>query len=238
MTTPTRPACLELVLAFLGAPEAAKLRSYIEALEARAALAQPEPIRDRIAQAEAAIEASMERIRAIAAPARTALAQPEPASQALADLVWPDPVWSDPTTITPRGMAINGRMYRLTPMDEPEPVGATPQCVADGCLDEAARQEPGSPMQQLLLEAGWLLTRWRRPTPQPIPVSERLPEAGDCDAEGQIWAWYCDDPDVEYEGNFWTPLYLRLVTASHNVTHWLPASALPIPQHPQPDPTA
>lgn len=43
MTTPTRPACLELVLAFLGAPEAAKLRSYIEALEARAALAQPEP---------------------------------------------------------------------------------------------------------------------------------------------------------------------------------------------------
>jgi hypothetical protein len=48
--------------------------------------------------------------------ARAALAQPEPASQALADLAWPDP-----TTITPCGMAINGRMYRLTPMDEPEP---------------------------------------------------------------------------------------------------------------------
>jgi hypothetical protein len=38
-----------------------------------------DPIKDRIAKADAAIEASMERIRAIAAPARAALAQPESA---------------------------------------------------------------------------------------------------------------------------------------------------------------
>jgi hypothetical protein len=37
-----------------------------------------DPFKDQIAKADAAIEASMERIRAIAAPARTALAQPEP----------------------------------------------------------------------------------------------------------------------------------------------------------------
>jgi len=188
MTTPTRPACLEFALDFLGDPEAAKLRSYIEALEARAALAQPEP-----------------------------------ASQALADLVWPDP-----TTITPCGMAINGRMYRLTPMDEPEAEGPTPQCVADGCLDEAARQEPGSPLQQLLLEAGWLLSL-AHPTPQPIPVSERLPGPGDCDAEGCIWLW----------NGHWSRLKAEAASLeSWAGAVWLPASALPIPQHPQPDPTA
>lgn len=45
--------------------------------------------------------------------------------------------------------------------------GASPQCVADGCLEEAARQEPGSPMQQLLSEAGGLLARWGRPAARP-----------------------------------------------------------------------
>ena len=45
---------------------------------ARAALAEPEPVKDRLAAADAAIEASMERIRAIAAPVRAALAaEPE-----------------------------------------------------------------------------------------------------------------------------------------------------------------
>ena len=50
------------------------------ATEARAFLAQHESIGDRIAKADAAIEASMERVRAIASsyPARVYLAQPEP----------------------------------------------------------------------------------------------------------------------------------------------------------------
>jgi hypothetical protein len=45
----------------------------------------------------------------------------------------------------------------------------SPQCVADGCLEEAARQEPGSPLQQLLSEAGGLLARWGRPAVEPVP---------------------------------------------------------------------
>jgi hypothetical protein len=45
---------------------------------ARAALAQPESIEDRIAKADAAIEASMKRIRTIAATPARNLAQPAP----------------------------------------------------------------------------------------------------------------------------------------------------------------
>ena len=45
----------------------------------------------------------------------------------------------------------------------------SPQCVADRCLEEAARQEPGSPLQQLLSEAGGLLARWGRPAVEPVP---------------------------------------------------------------------
>ena len=41
MTTPTRPDCFEFAMSFLGDPEETELRNYIEALEARAALAQP-----------------------------------------------------------------------------------------------------------------------------------------------------------------------------------------------------
>jgi hypothetical protein len=54
---------------------------------ARTALAQPDSIEDRIAKADAAIEASMERIRTIAAPARAALAQPEPVAPTDEELI-------------------------------------------------------------------------------------------------------------------------------------------------------
>lgn len=63
-----------------------------------------------------------------------------------------------------------------------------------------------------------VLARWGRPAPQPVPVSERLPGPGDCDAEGECYwfnpkgsgAWYQNT----YQGNY---------------THWLPAHALPQP---------
>ena len=32
-----------------------------------------------------------------------------------------------------------------------------------------------------------VLARWGHPTPQPVPVSERLPGREDCDAEGRCW---------------------------------------------------
>jgi len=53
--------------------------------------------------------------------------------------------------------------------------GPSPQCVADGCLEEAARQEPGSPMQQLLSEAGGLLARWGRAMVDQVVPHEEVP---------------------------------------------------------------
>ena len=67
-----------------------------------------------------------------------------------------------------------------------------------------------------------VLARWGTPTIQPVPVSERLPGADDCDAEGCCWAigergnWM----DVHVIGRNWSnPIY----------THWLPRWALPVP---------
>jgi hypothetical protein len=56
--------------------------------------------------------------------------------------------------------------------------------------------------------------------PAPVPVGERLPEAGDCDAEGRCW-WWDDDDDMWrlYENT------IRLLCW----THWLPHWALPLP---------
>ncbi len=59
---------------------------------ARAALAQPESIEDRIAKADAAIETSMERIRTIAATPARNLAQPAPQGPTDEEI---DQLWDD-----------------------------------------------------------------------------------------------------------------------------------------------
>jgi hypothetical protein len=70
--------------------------------------------------------------------------------------------------------------------------------------------------------------------PQPIPVSERLPEAGDCDAEGRCWWWHPSHPESGYQegwmlrpGDWGTGRYDSDDCLAH--THWLPAHALPLP---------
>ena len=70
---------------------------------------------------------------------------------------------------------------------------------------------------ELIAFARAVLARWGRPTPQPIPVSERLPGPEDCNADGDCWwldahgwGWYMDS----FQGNY---------------SHWLPAHALPVP---------
>lgn len=106
------------------------------------------------------------------------------------------------------------------------PEQVSPQCVADGCLEEAARQEPGGPMQQLLSEAGGLLAGWNRPAVKPVPVSERLPRPEDLDDQGRCWwldrplkngpaAWMLRRPDD------W--LLIPFIA-------WAPHWALPMPQ--------
>jgi hypothetical protein len=76
-----------------------------------------------------------------------------------------------------------------------------------------------------------VLARWGRPTIEPVPVAERLPEPEDCDADEQCWLWRTDGIE-----EFW-----ELVVPPNNIheynwtsqwkyTHWLPHHALPVPQ--------
>jgi hypothetical protein len=143
---------------------------------ARAALAEPESIQDRVAQADAAIEASMERIRAIAAPARAALAQPESAE------LTPIPCGE---TTPMRTVEHDGRSY-LVP-EQPEPVGPTDEELLG--LDElrdawnaqadAVNSWDELGMDEIICFAQQqALARYGRPALTPIAVSERLPEAG------------------------------------------------------------
>ena len=67
-----------------------------------------------------------------------------------------------------------------------------------------------------------------QPEPQPVPVSERLPEPNDCNDEGYCWWWRTDEV-----GEWWEFLYLR-DARDHNrrcglarYTHWLPYHAIP-----------
>ena len=70
-----------------------------------------------------------------------------------------------------------------------------------------------------------VLARWGRPAPQPVPVSERLPGPGDCDAEGRCWWGVFQDDELlmrawhfERQGAVW------------RFACWLPAHALPLPK--------
>lgn len=65
----------------------------------------------------------------------------------------------------------------------------------------------------------YAIARWGRPTPQPVAVSERLPSAADCDAEGNCW-WF----DPHADGAWYVDTFQSCYT------HWLPANALPTPE--------
>jgi hypothetical protein len=109
------------------------------------------------------------------------------------------------------------------------------QPVAEGPSDEEAREladdlgitrgffdhECGLHISCADLEpfARAVLARWGRPTPQPVPVSERLPGPEDCLDEG--WTWFFN------QRIGWRQAVLPVSTG---YTHWLPANALPTPE--------
>ena len=70
------------------------------------------------------------------------------------------------------------------------------------------------------------LARWGRPTPQPVPLSERLPGPEDCNAEEMCW-WLIEPypRPVGPGGKLWS-----LCRYYPGAAHWLPAHALPLPQ--------
>lgn len=83
----------------------------------------------------------------------------------------------------------------------------------------AAAQAEEYEFMSRLTRAADLLERGATPAPVPVPVGERLPGAEDCDAEGLCWVW-------NFTAYTWGLFRLDLTAHSH----WLPASALPLPE--------
>ena len=71
-----------------------------------------------------------------------------------------------------------------------------------------------------------VLARWSCPTPQPVPVSERLPGPEDCDEQGRCWWFSQADPPGDWYLDL--PVPAKAIPC-YGITHWLPANALPIP---------
>ena len=104
---------------------------------------------------------------------------------------------------------------------EPEPEGPT-----DEELDELFTEiDQSGEALSWRLYARAALSRWGRPTPQPVPLSERLPGAEDCDAEGRCW-WLIEPypRPVGPGGKLWS-----LCRYYPGAALWLPAHALPLP---------
>jgi hypothetical protein len=87
-----------------------------------------------------------------------------------------------------------------------------------------------------------VLTRWGRPAIEPVPVSERLPEPGDVNDDGEVWV---EEPPYDYalgdtgdydsEPGRWV---LRPLSSldKRDKRRWLPHHALPVPvSEPPPD---
>jgi len=80
-----------------------------------------------------------------------------------------------------------------------------------------------------------VLARWGTPAIEPVPVSERLPEPEDCDAEGGCWWWHPDHKEDDFDDG-WILLNPTWADGRRDsddsliYTHWLPANALPTPE--------
>jgi hypothetical protein len=118
-----------------------------------------------------------------------------------------------------------------TALAQPEPAGPTDEELIS-CMIEAATLTPMGKSFEILewpdeavALACAVLARWGRPAITPIPVSERLPGAEDCDAEGCCWWWIVDQP-----GQF--PYWIYApdeAVAWAGYQSWLPHWALPLP---------
>jgi hypothetical protein len=130
---------------------------------------------------------------------------------------------------------------------QPEPLGVTHEALTQFAVEwwasfTYAESDPdtATPISEIIHSWHFVdfledaLARWGRVAIAPIPVSERLPGAEDCDAEGRCWFW---EPDCSYNGLKWA-----LVDRTYGCnaqesafTHWLPFHALPLPGQPAPD---
>ncbi len=202
-----RPDCFDFAMDFLGEPEATELLQYIEALEARTALAQPEP--------EIEPAAYLHRQGNYTEASEMSLSEDEKA----------------------RGWTEEPLFRHTLAQSEPEGVGdeellrtygkAKRDHCYEGPMDDwPKRAERAATVHGLRA----VLTRYAHPTIEPVPVSERLPGPEDCDAEGRCWIGMWNEIDGEQipDWELSTPAHYtwKGITA---ISCWLPCRALPIP---------
>jgi hypothetical protein len=65
---------------------------------------------------------------------------------------------------------------------------------------------------------------------EPIPVSERLPEAGDCDEQGRCWWGRPESDDWSSDWTLATPEAIAEFCEFLSPDVWLPFNALPLPK--------
>ena len=178
-------------------------------------------------------------IAALLPRARAALAQPEPVAPTDEELLemWHSSDWFNEGATLREFISIARAVLAkwgnsqgiLDSSPQPEPVAPT-----DEEIEEWADASSEVPLEEMDPDIhGWrrcftkeefgasiraALTRWGTPAIQPVPVSERLPGADDCDAEGRCW-WHRYTPTKEWH-------LQRLRTGQYN--HWLPHWALPV----------
>jgi hypothetical protein len=111
---------------------------------------------------------------------------------------------------------------------QPEPQGPTDEEIRD-LWSWAAGQDQGPWPTQQHCFARAVLTRWGRPAIQLVPVSERLPGAEDCDADGRCW-WGVPAETVDPDDERVSAAGWALVGVMPDATHWLPWHALPVPE--------
>ena len=127
--------------------------------------------------------------------------------------------------ILDRELITRARAALAKPADAPAAVAERP---SDEELRDlwswAAGQDQGPWPTQYHCFARAVLSRWAHPAATPVPVSERLPAAGE-------WVWHC-----YAEVRFWEhgryngrQFFIGDGPESQPATHWLPANALPLP---------
>ncbi len=125
---------------------------------------------------------------------------------------------------------------------QPEAVGPTAKQLADTYWDavNAHKDRKNVILHDVGLRA--VLARWGHPTPQPIPVSERLPEPADCapwpdGPTANHWCWLGKEVCGGWE---WAQASAMGIAAKRlewslaggGWTHWFPHWALPLPGAP------
>ena len=115
---------------------------------------------------------------------------------------------------------------------QPEPVGVTNEQTFELADDLGIIRGHGGDLHVSLPDltpfAESVLTRYARPTIQPVPVSERLPGPEDCDAEGRCW-WFVPEDEERPSGWDLDGQPPAREIRFYGNTHWLPHHALPTP---------